>query len=315
MKRLHEFDALRGIAAVTVVFAHLLNYLPVLCFCLQLLAMRFAGSEQLTPFISPEWITRWNVDGWDGVRVIEFLTTRVFFLYSEVDTINVNLWTMPVEFAFSLLVFAVAALMLRRYDIALLLIFVSMACIASWRSDILEYFLKGLAGCVFFLGVVVAFKWDRVHAIVSHWSWVPPVLMICGLISSYVLYRHDLHYLVANALGMMSITLFFIGFASAKWIGRVLDHPFFAYLGEISFSLYLVHGSVLYCVFQLIAAQGKYGFGAFAIGTFMSLAGSFALAFLMARHVEMPLVRIVRRAIDHIIPDQQHCPNHDCKTV
>jgi peptidoglycan/LPS O-acetylase OafA/YrhL len=372
MKRLHEFDALRGIAAVAVVFAHLLNYAPasmgspyghwsapfwsfaanghfavliffaisgfvlsypyfigakaeknlkldvanrlprllipvfitgMLCFVIQMFAISAAGGEQLAPFASPEWIARWNVSGWDTAREIEFLMTRVFFLYSETDTMNVNLWTMPVEFAFSLLVFAVGAVVLRRFDIALLLIIISGASIFSWRADMLEYFLKALAGSVFFLGVLVAYQVEGVRSVVGRRWWMPSVLMIGGLLVSSVLTRHDMHYLLANALGLMSIFWFFIGFASAPQLREKLDHPFFGFLGEVSFALYLVHGSILYAVFQIIAAQGDYGMGQFALGVAISLVLSFSLSFVIARYVEMPLVGKVRRTIGSLIHD------------
>ena len=372
MKRLHEFDALRGIAAVAVVFAHLLNYRPaatgdpfshwsapfwsfaanghfavliffaisgfvlsypyfigakgernlkvdvanrlprllipvfitgMLCFVIQMLATSAAGGEQLAPFAAPDWIGRWNVSGWDTAREIEFLMTRVFFLYSESDTMNVNLWTMPVEFAFSLLVFSVGAVVLRRFDIAILLVVISGASIISWRADMLEYFLKGLAGSVFFLGVLVAYQIDGVRRVVSRRWWMPSVLMIGGLLVSSVLTRHDLHYLLANALGLMAIFWFFIGFASAPQLREKLDHPVCSFLGEVSFALYLIHGSVLYAVFQIIASMGGYGMAQFAVGSVISLVISFGLAFVIARYIEMPLVGKVRRGIGGLIRD------------
>ncbi len=374
MNRLHEFDALRGIAAVAVVFAHLLNYRPasfgdpfahwsaplwsfaanghfavliffaisgfvlsypyfigakgernlmidvvnrlprllipvfltgILCFILQLIALRASGTEQLAPFAAPQWITRWNVEGWDTARLIEFLLTRVFFLYSETDTFNVNLWTMPVEFAFSFLIFAVGAIVLRRYEIAVLLVIISALSIFSWRADTTEYFLKGLAGSVFFLGMLVAHRWESVRKVIGRLSWMPGFLMVGGLLVSSVLTRHDLHYLIANALGLMSIFYFFIGFASAPWLRPALSHRFFGFLGEVSFALYLIHGSVLYTVFQIIASftEGAYGTQAFILGTVISLTLSFALSFIIARYVEMPLVGRVRRAIGSLIRD------------
>lgn len=370
MKRLHEFDALRGIAAVAVVFAHLLNYLPagigdpfahwsaplwsfaanghfavliffaisgfvlsypyvvgaktdrnlridvvnrlprllipvfltgVLCFALQI----SISAPQLAPFAAPDWIARWDLAGWDAARLVEFLLTRVFFLYSETDTMNVNLWTMPVEFAFSLLVFACAALVLRRFDYAAVLVCIAGASILSWRADFLEYFLKGLAGSVFFLGVLVAFRVERIRATLGQSAWLPTGFMIAGLVQSSVLVDHDMHYLLANAIGLAAIFVFFIGFTSSAALRRVFDHPVFGFLGEVSFALYLVHGAVLYAVFQGIAASGDYGVGSFVVGSVLSLALSFALAFVVARYVEMPLVGRVRRAIGGLIRDPQ----------
>jgi len=275
----------------------------ILCFVIQVIALKASGGAQLSPFAAPNWIARWDVSGWDTARVLEFLLTRVFFLYSETDTINVNLWTMPVEFAFSLLIFAVGALVLRRYEIATLLVIISVLSIVSWRADGLEYFLKGLAGSVFFLGMLIAYQWDAVRAVVGRRSWMPSVLMIGGLLVSSVLVRHDLHYLVANALGLMSIFWFFIGFASAPRLRESLNHPFFGFLGEVSFALYLVHGAILYAVFQIIASFGNYGATGFIVGGVVSLAISFALSFAIARYIEMPLVGRVRRAIGNLIRD------------
>lgn len=372
MNRLHEFDALRGIAAVSVVFAHLLNYIPaawgnpyahwsaplwsfaangqfgvliffaisgfvlsypyfigakgernlmidiinrlprllipvfltgVLCFIIQVFALRAAGAEQLSQFGGAGWIARWNLEGWDAARLIEFLLTRVFFLYSETDTMNVNLWTMPVEFAFSLLVFGVAAMVLRRYEIALMLVMISAASIYSWRADSIEYLLKALAGSVFFLGVLISFQVEAVRTVVGRKPWIPTVLMIGGLLVSSVLERHDLHYLVINGLGLMAIFWFFIGFTASPHMKNLLKHPFFGFLGEVSFALYLMHGSVLYAVFQIIASQGPYGATSFFIGAAISLVISFALALVITRHIEMPLVGYVRRGIGNLFRD------------
>ena len=275
----------------------------VLCYWLQSFATYAAGGEQLSQFAGRGWITRWNVEGWDAARVIEFLLTRVFFFYSETDTMNVNLWTMPVEFAFSLLVFACCALMLRRYSIALLLVIIAAASLYSWRADTTEYFLKILAGSVFFLGVATAYKVDTVRTLVGRLWWTPPTLMIGGLLVSSVLERHDLHYLLVNGLALMSIFWFFIGFTAMPSMKTMLARPLFMFLGEVSFALYLVHGSVLYMVFQFIASRGDYGASEFLIGTALSLIISFALSFVIARYIEMPLVGRVRRSIGNLFRD------------
>jgi len=84
-----------------------------------------------------------------------------------------------------------------------------------------------------------------------------------------------------------------------------LNRRFFAFLGEVSFTLYLVHGSVLYFVFQVIASQGSYGVGPFVIGGVIAVGVSFALSFVIARYVEMPLVDVVRRGIGKVFRDSK----------
>ncbi len=370
MKRLHEFDALRGIAALAVVFSHLLNYLPstsinpyehwslplwsfavdghfavliffaisgfvlsypyfigakderslkidvvnrlprlmipvfltgLLCLLLQGAASRIAGQEVLAPFAGPEWIARWDVAGWDFARAIEFLTTRVFIFYSETDTFNVNLWTMPVEMAFSFVVFGACALMLRRYDIAIAVFVVACFCIASWRAEPLEYMLKGLDGTAFFLGMFAARYVDTIRKTLSRFRALPALMIITGLLLSSVLLSPKLHYLAAEGLGLVATGIFFLGFIALAQAREFLAKPVFDFLGEVSFALYLIHGSVMYLVFQAIASLGAYGASAFLAGALLSLAVSFALSFVFTRYVEMPLVARVRRAIGSLI--------------
>lgn len=366
MKRLHEFDALRGIAALAVVFSHLLNYRPALatnpyehwslplwsfavnghfsvliffaisgfvlsypyftgakterslkvdivnrlprlmipvflaglfCIILQEAAYRLTENEVLAPFSGANWITRWNVAGWDLARTLEFLTTRVFVFYSETDTFNVNLWTMPVELAFSLIIFAMCAVMLRRYDIAIILTLIACLCIASWRASPIEYMLKFMDSTAFFLGVIAARYREEISARLSR-SWrLPTLLMIAGLLLSSGLISPRLHYLVAEGSGLFAMTIFFVGFVGAAKAGHYLSGRVFGFLGEVSFALYLIHGSVLYFVFQVIASLGDYGWGAFLIGAAISVSASLALSFAFARYIEMPLVSRVRRAI------------------
>lgn len=373
MKRLHEFDALRGIAAVAVVFSHALNYLPagvqdpyqhwsaplwsfmanghfavlvffaisgfvlsypyavgaktgrnltidtvnrlprlfipvfltgLLCFALQSAALRWTGGPILAPFASPDWVANWDVSNWDLTRMVEFLTTRVFFFYSETDTFNVNLWTMPVEFAFSLLVFGVCAAYLRRFNAAAFLILAGIVSIATWRAAPIEYFIKSIDGFAFFIGVFCAFFADHIRALGLRVRRLPVISILLGLLLSSVVLRDDVHYLLGEGIGLLAITLLICGFFAAPALRVVLNRPVFAFLGDVSFALYLIHGSVLYLVFQVAAGLGPYGYGMFVVGSVISLVLSFALAHLIARHIEMPLVTRVRRAIGSAVHDR-----------
>ncbi len=306
MRRLHEFDALRGLAALSVVMAHVLNYSPagmidplahpgvvlwefaanghfavlifftisgfvlsypyfvggktghdlaldalnrmprlmipvfitgMLCYGIQAFSDEITGGVQLAPFSSPGWIERWDVEGWSFVRTAQFLLTQVFFGYSEAETININLWTMPIEFAFSFFVFGIVALTLSRIRFAGLLVCIGIVGILSWRADAIEYLLKGLAGSTFFLGIGIAYYLDHIRAAVGRWPGLPYVLMIGGLALS----------------------------------------------------------SVLYLVFQGIAAHvDPYGIPGFIIGMLVAIGLSLVLSFGIARHIEIPVIGWMR---------------------
>ncbi len=306
MRRLHEFDALRGLAALSVVMAHVLNYSPagmidplahpgaviwgfaanchfavlifftisgfvlsypyfvggktghdlaldalnrmprlmipvfitgMLCYGIQAFSDEITGGVQLAPFSSPGWIERWDVEGWSFVRTAQFLLTQVFFGYSEAETININLWTMPIEFAFSFFVFGIVALTLSRIRFAGLLVCIGIVGILSWRADAIEYLLKGLAGSTFFLGIGIAYYLDHIRAAVGRWPGLPYVLMIGGLALS----------------------------------------------------------SVLYLVFQGIATHADpYGIPGFIIGMLVAIGLSLVLSFGIARHIEIPVIGWMR---------------------
>lgn len=267
----------------------------MLCYGIQAFSDEITGGVQLAPFSSPGWIERWDVEGWSFVRTAQFLLTQVFFGYSEAETINVNLWTMPIEFAFSFFVFGIVALTLSRIRFAGLLVCIGIVGILSWRADAIEYLLKGLAGSTFFLGIGIAYYLDHIRAAVGRWPGLPYVLMIGGLALSSVLLRDDLHYLMVNLLGLGAAALFFTGFVCAARLRAGLDGTGWRVLGELSFALYLIHGSVLYLVFQGIAAHADpYGIPGFIIGMLVAIGLSLVLSFGIARHIEIPVIGWMR---------------------
>jgi peptidoglycan/LPS O-acetylase OafA/YrhL len=269
----------------------------ILCWMLHEATFRVTGQEILDPFLSPEWIARWNGSEWDLVRTVEFLTTRVFIFYSDADPLNINLWTMPVEFAFSLLIFGACAVMLGRHDIAVILVVTACFCIASWRATPIEYFLKGIDSAAFIFGMAAARYRELIVSTISRFSGLPYLMMIAGMLLSSALVDPDAHYLLALGMGLFATAIFFFGFVGLAGTRDFLSGRFFGFLGEVSFALYLLHGSVLYLVFQVGASLGDYGWGTFIICAVLSLSASLVLSLVFTRYIEMPLVSQVRRAI------------------
>ena len=370
MGRLHEFDALRGIAAWAVVFSHLLNYRPAggadpyahwsaplwswtanghfavliffaisgfvlavpyaagakdarnlsldvanriprlllpvlvtgaLCFALQKLAQGWADPSA---FAAPGWVGRWDVTGWDMQRAVGMLLGSTFWGYSEAETFNVNLWTMPVELAFSFVVFAVAAAWLGRGFMAAGLALGGVLLVVSWRAEPVEYVLKLIAASAFFLGLLTAARLEVARAALAR-SPLPWAMMAAGLALSVVLVRHGIDWKLANLLGLAAICLTFLGFVGAVRLAVTLDRPFWRLVGEASFALYLIHGSILYAVFSWLARDG-YGWGEFAVGALISLVFSALASVAVARWIELPLVRGVRSALKRLT--HRHAP-------
>lgn len=372
MNRLHEFDALRGIAAIAVVFAHVLNYLPygtpdplkqshsfffsfagnghfavmiffaisgfvltypyftgvkdernlvidslnrlprllipvfttaILCFALQRGAALIAGGEFPGLFAKPHWVMHWSVADWSLSRFWEFLFGGIFVYYSESDTFNVNLWTMPVEFAMSFAVFAVVALWMRHFVIAAVLVGMAAILISTWRAEPVELFLKSIYSGAFFLGIGAAFWQEPLKRWYARRRWASFILIPLGLLLSHALMMDDMHYLLANGLAVIGIICFFLSFCGLQNIGKVLSGPFWQYLGEVSFALYLVHGSVLYFVFMIGAPLFEHhDKTSYLLLASIGITASFLLAYLIAHYVELPAVKIVRRWLGKQIP-------------
>jgi peptidoglycan/LPS O-acetylase OafA/YrhL len=169
-------------------------------------------------------------------EALTFSLYSVLFDYDPQTTFNSSLWTMPVEFKGSLIVFALlfAFSHLPRAGRRARLI---AMCALTVAAILLS---KQLAAC-FIAGYALA---ELLHASrdTSKWSRLASLLFITASVGLYSLRgEHDDNSGTLLAIGIVAAGLFF---PAAR---RVLSSAPSRWLGRLSFPLYLIHVPVIAC--------------------------------------------------------------------
>jgi len=194
------------------------------------------------------WILRTALTLDPGVILREATLTTIFPLY------NGPLWSLYLEVAFSLLLpaFVAFAVVTRRWWWAAVIVALVAVYYGSETND---YGFKLLP--LFFLGAMMAVKLEQLENIaarINAWRartvvWL--LLLLLGLallvpasfVPALFTIAHGWSYItLASVVGAALIV--FVAFGS-RGVATVLESPVFAWLGTISFSLYLVHVPVL----------------------------------------------------------------------
>ena len=169
---------------------------------------------------------------------LRFSLFDVYFNYTDLTSYNTNLWTMPVEFMGSMVVFAILVLAWRRA--ALLLVLALAIAAAAWAGSSLMDF---------FLGVLVAAFYPALNA-----AWASPRrkdLVAVGLLLLAVVIRQLFPgQLLMYATVSTAVVLAPILSPTAR---RFFALPLSAWLGRISFPLYLVHPMVIFSLSSWLA--------------------------------------------------------------
>jgi len=206
---------------------------------------------------------------------LQFSTIDVLFRYDPLRSFNSSLWTMPVEFLGSILVYALLfAMSLRSPGRALrMAIGVALGLMLTGVG-------KPLAAC-FCGGYVVAEMLYGPPRLLAAGAWIGAVLVAAG---AALVVRHgelDDGRGAVLALG----TVMCVG----CWpvLRRVLSTRLSRWLGMISFPLYLIHTAVIECGGQLYVTLLKQGV-AVALATHLTVASAL-LACLLAARLLMPV--------------------------
>ncbi len=107
--------------------------------------------------------------------------------------------------------------------------------------------------------------------------------------------KESLFYWLMNSGGCLSYACLIAAFASGRgWLAKRLEQPALVWLGEISYSLYLVHGLVLYPITNT-TSQWSLPL------RYLALAGSLCLvifvSYLIYRFVEVPGRKLLLKAL------------------
>lgn len=115
------------------------------------------------------------------------------------------------------------------------------------------------------------------------------IVLIAVAMAVYDLRRHDYAH-VSSSIGYLVGIALFISFATVFKI----HHRLFAWLGEISYSVYLLHGVPLYVVFWLCKHYQWIG-APLAVYIVAPLAPAIALSWLSFRFCELPGIRAAHK--------------------
>lgn len=180
--------------------------------------------------------------------VASFSFFDVLFRYDPIRSFNPSLWTMPVEFLGSVLIYVLLLAMSRATSLERHHRIVIGALLAG--GFLLAS--KGLAAC-FCGGYVVA---EMLHAsplVHSRGRALGPVLM--GLAIAWVAFQGELK----DGTGAILATGVVMSVALWRTPARLLSSRVSRWLGAISFPLYLIHAAVIDCTSRLFLALLNHG--------------------------------------------------------
>lgn len=217
-----------------------------------------------------------------------------FFSYHPLQTYNPALWTMGIELRGSFLVFAFLALFGRLPRRAVVY---GVAIPLLYRVDtFMMMFLFGVCLCDTIIG--------RRHA--KPWPWSAcAVLVLLGLmLGGLSPYWTSSYGFVWSALmplcDVLGAVLVVAGTAAAPWQAPRVGHAVLAFLGRVSFSLYLLHIPLLLSLgcgtfLFLSASAGWPHLPSAAMATALCVAVTLTMSWLAAVTVEDASIQLGRR--------------------
>jgi exopolysaccharide production protein ExoZ len=227
----------------------------------------------------------------DGLR-------SFFLLPSEGKWINVS-WTLVYELFFYL-VFAVM-LIWRSRRVAVLgcsaIIALSTVAWVFLRPGAIREFFQNPISLEFCFGLLLA--WGFATGRVKQLPWATAVLGLALMIAATFIAPHNTGGLDPNLMrvlcwGLPAVLVVATFLRVGHPIGRVAR--FLVYLGDASYAVYLIHPLVMMGLRRLVHIETTGRFGlvlvVFAVVTLSVLTG-----IVLHQFVELPLIRLVRRAI------------------
>jgi peptidoglycan/LPS O-acetylase OafA/YrhL len=227
--------------------------------------------------------------------------------------LNGPLWTLQVELLGSILLFACYALFGSRSKWALCFWFLFFAMILSSRSATMLHYVALLAGSLLHLVerqlrasrlLTVGCVAIGLAGVSFNFSPAFAFLQIVPLpdFSPYAPNFSVDQRLFWNTLGAISLVA---GILGSGVLQRALSHRIPAYLGRISFPLYLLHVPVIMSLGYWTAVWGQQrgmSYGGYAALAFaVSMAAIVLLAELFSRYVDMPSIRLARAVSDRTL--------------
>jgi peptidoglycan/LPS O-acetylase OafA/YrhL len=200
--------------------------------------------------------------GFTGNNAISEILPNLFLVHALTDkfqylSFNYTSWTISVEFFMYIVFFGL--LTLNKYMTKIATLFVIccvMAYYIFYDIDLLQSnLIRGLFN--FFLGILLYFLYSRVpkrdYKISVIYFSIFEVLMcllIVFVVSNYLVGQHMLYSFV------FCLTIFIFSFGKGV-VSHFLKLPLFKMLGLLSYSIYLIHPAVLFCIKTIFIVVNK----------------------------------------------------------
>jgi peptidoglycan/LPS O-acetylase OafA/YrhL len=223
--------------------------------------------------------------------------TFFFFSFNPARTLNSSLWTMPWEWAGSLIVFSLLALfgtLQRRFFIY------AIAAIAFYAMEwpFLVDFVAGLALCDVFMRYEHV-GWEKSLSPVWPTGALVAGLILGGLLNEWPSSNHGFSSYFILCWPTVPAVLIIGGVTFSSKLQRALEGRAMAFLGKISFPLYLFHLSIICSVGCGLYVWLRHSAMSHALSALISSAVCISILLLLAWILyfvlELPTLRFVRR--------------------
>ena len=176
---------------------------------------------------SPDWLGTFFNFSPTLEGLLRFCTYNVFFDYQATSTYNPVLWTMPIEYTGSMLIYFVIAVFRKPHQTISLIPLSIITIYFLKHSPAIACFMLG-----YFLGEI-HFLYRDIKAnllrMIATFLFIAPIV-----ISTFFRPDEDIYTALLAFTLVLSVTF-------SPIIQKLFEHPISKFLGKISFPLYLVH--------------------------------------------------------------------------
>ncbi len=175
--------------------------------------------------------------------------------FFDVNTFNTPSWSISAEY-YTYMIFALVFFFMKKNN---LLIFISLLGILTFRlnSEIglgVERTYLSFLDCVycFFIGIFsckIYFKYSNLEIYKKYYSIITLILLVfSGLL--IINLGGKLSFIIPLFFGLLLI--FSANLKNENIVGKIICNKFFVYLGSISYSIYMCHLFVFWCLTQFL---------------------------------------------------------------
>ena len=269
-------------------------FLPVLVTSfIYWLVQRFGFFQNLevVKITSSEWFSGFWIHSYTFKQLVLRCGYDLMFFNEQTfcNNINTSLWTMPIELKYSFLLFA-SLFVIRNMSHLWLYNLVILALIFIWKdSNFIFYF-------AFMLGINIAYFYVNMPQ-----KEISKTRFYVLLIFSAIIGTLPFQSLIVNAdMGtiMRCISASFIIYLALyyKPLQNFLTHKVLLFLGEMSFSLYLIHalvlGTVSSYIFLYLHNLGIHYQINYGISLLVTIAFSIFLGKIVHQFIDVPSIKI-----------------------